>query len=132
MRRLAPLWIVGLVACGGGARAPVADGGCPADYAGCTAFVDATGAGANRVVTFADFEYSPKCLRVKVGQEVTFRGDFVSHPLRTACAPERLLEESAGTTRAFTLRTPGRYGYYCLEHGNERGQAMAGAIDVVP
>jgi plastocyanin len=109
-----------------------ADGGCPAGYAGCVSFADATGPAASRVITFRDYEYTPKCLRVRAGQSVTFQGDFVVHPLRTSCAPERVLLESSGTSTTFTMRLPGFYGYYCLDHGNEIGQAMAGAVEVVP
>lgn len=118
-----------------------ADGGADAStactiaaFAGCTTFDDRTAANADRKVTFKDFEYTPKCLRIKAGQTVTFDGDFVHHPLVTSCGPSvTLMDKRTGTGPApFVLGTAGFYGYYCLDHGNAAGAVMAGAIDVVP
>lgn len=110
---------------------------CRAAFAGCSTFIDATAPSASREIVFTDFAYAPSCLEVKAGQQVTFRGKtasdtFVRHPLRQSCGPAVILEASGSSIRTqFTMSTPGIYGYYCLDHGSQRGQAMAGAIQVV-
>ena len=102
-------------------------------FAGCTTFDDRTAEGADRTVTFMDFAYTPKCLRIKSGQSVVFTGDFDRHPLVTSCGPTLPFDHRAGMTPAsFVLEAAGRYGYYCLDHGNAAGQVMSGSIDVVP
>ena len=32
----------------------------------------------------------------------------------------------------FTFMNPGRYGYFCSQHGDDGGQGMAGLIEVIP
>jgi plastocyanin len=77
--------------------------------------------------------YSPACLRVVPGTTVTFSGDFATHPLtpsisRTTGAANPILSTGTGTTASFTFTTPGFYGYFCLQHGDDQGDAMAGMI----
>ena len=123
------------------------DAACPPAFAGCGSdaappFFDQTAEDAGRVVTFQTttttpprYEYTPKCLRIKTGQTVTFTGDFYIHPLAPACGPSAALENrtDAGiSSSTFTLSAPGAYGYYCLDHGNTQGASMSGVIDVVP
>lgn len=106
---------------------------CAPSFAGCTSFEDRTADGADRKVSFKDFQYTPKCLRMKVGQTVTFVGDFDRHPLVSACGPSLAMDKRTGSGSAgFMLTAPGIYGYYCLDHGNPAGAVMAGGIDVVP
>jgi len=112
-----------------------AGSGCPGGFAGCDkiGFTDATQPNANRVITFQDYFYTPKCLQVRVGQTVIFRGDLVSHPLRQACGPVAALGPADdGTERSYVLGVAGTYDYYCFDHGNHVGQAMAGVLRVVP
>lgn len=108
----------------GGAGGGTASGGCPG-YAGCNTFTDGT------TITFPNVNdtYSPKCLRVRVGQQVTFSGDLADHPLQQSCGPAANAI-SGGATATFTV--PGVYGYWCTDHGSSGGSGMAGAIEVVP
>ena len=114
---------------------------CTAQYRGCTSFEDRTGAAASRRIEFTNFTYTPACMEIKAGQTVTFAGNFDNHPLRQACGPEDLFTEGSGNTpQEFVMNRPGLYGYYCFFHGQTvtesdgtiNGQAMAGAIRVVP
>jgi plastocyanin len=114
---------------------------CPPVFAGCTSFVDATDPQADRTVTFQNYDYIPKCLAIRSGQTVAFKGNFYFHPLRTGCGPASVLDcrntgvEDAGDNGvlAFTLTLPGLYGYYCLDHGSADGTVrMSAAINVLP
>ncbi len=107
-------------------------GACSSDYAGCTSFTDRTAGGPGAIVTFQNFAYDPPCLQLRVGQSVTFQGDFSVHPLRQACGPTLVFTGASGTQATFILSVPGLYGYYCLDHGSSTGQGMAGAVRVVP
>jgi len=108
---------------------------CNANYSGCTSFTDLTLA-ANPTVRFpvGGDRYSPDCIRVKLGQSVTFEGTFFSHPLAQGCGPVPALLE-ASTNNTFTVTFDqglGVYGYFCTQHGSQSGSGMAGAIEVVP
>jgi plastocyanin len=114
---------------------------CPPVFAGCTSFVDGTDPQADRTVAFQNYDYIPKCLAIRAGQTVTFKGNFYFHPLRTGCGPALVLDcrntgvEDAGDNGvlSFTLTLPGLYGYYCLDHGSADGTVrMSAAIDVLP
>ena len=77
--------------------------------------------------------YSPACLKVARGATVTFTGDFATHPLtpsvsRTNPGPNPIVSTDTGTTASFTFNTSGMFGYFCLQHGNDEGVAMAGMI----
>lgn len=112
----------------------------PMNFADCGVFIDLTGDAADRTILFGNFQYTPKCAQLKSGQSITFAGDFVVHPLVQACGPEDVLERRLPLTAAagvdasysFTLRAAGIYGYYCLDHGNSKGDVMSGAIQVIP
>ena len=108
--------------------------GCAVSFAGCSSYQDATGGSAT--INFGGgvgLAYSPKCLKVKVGQSVTFSGDFGTHPLTQApCAPAQVITTPSGTTASFTFNTAGIYGFYCAVHGTPQGTGMAGALMVVP
>ena len=104
-----------------------AAGGCSSGFAGCSTFSDGT------AISFASFSYTPKCLRVKVGQAVSFSGSFSAHPLEQACGPAPVITATAsGSSASFSFSKPGLYGYYCTLHGAASGTGMAGAIEVVP
>ena len=106
---------------------------CQPTFAGCVSFSDATAEDADRTIHFQNYSYDPKCLIIRSGQTVTFVGDFITHPLTPSCGPELLLEyRDTGATASFVLESSGIYGYYCLDHGNPQGDAMSGAIEVVP
>ena len=99
-----------------------------ADVNGCTlaTAVDRTAAGAVRTVTFPSLAYTPPCLRIAVGQSVTWSGDFGSHPLRAGivaggtATPQPggpIADTSSGSTATFAFPTAGIYPYYCAAHG---------------
>jgi plastocyanin len=117
-----------------GASADSTPAGCAISYAGCSSYQDATS--NNPTITFGTGGniYDPKCVKVKVGQSVTFSGTFAVHPLAQAsCAPaQTITSTSSGTTATFTFNTPGVYGFYCTVHGTPQGTGMAGSIMVVP
>jgi plastocyanin len=116
-----------------GGSAGEAGPACASDFAGCVTFTDATAPDADRTIAFQDYNYAPQCLMVRAGQTVTFAGDFIRHPLTPSCGPELVLENrDSRPSAAFVLASVGVYGYYCLDHGNAQGQAMAGAIEVIP
>jgi plastocyanin len=94
---------------------------------------------AGDMVTFpnGDQSYSPKCLKVHVGDAVTFTttsGDFSMHPMEASrhrgnTADTPITSTSSGTSRSFTFSTSGFFGYYCSVHGRlDDGTAMAGVI----
>jgi plastocyanin len=117
---------------GGGTNG--ADAGCPG-FAGCTAYTDATPPGQPRQIAFPNVAntYAPQCLRIRLGQTVTFSGgNFSDHPLLQACGPAPLLGQSTGTSAQFTPVAAGTYGFYCNVHGSPAGLDMAGALEVIP
>src|SRR6185503_13396469 len=44
--------------------------------------VDQRAPAASRTVTFSNYAYTPRCIRVQAGQSVTFSGNFATHPLQ--------------------------------------------------
>jgi plastocyanin len=89
---------------------------------------------ATATITFPSggLNYSPKCLRVSAGTMETFSGSFSSHPLEggndgTPDPSSPITSTSTGTSKTFTLSTPGAYGYYCTFHV---ASGMKGAIFV--
>jgi plastocyanin len=114
-------------------RAPAST--CPGAFSGCTTFVDLR-SDPNPTIRFpvGGDRYAPDCVRVRVGQIVTFLGDFGPHELAQSCGPvPSLVSASSGQqlTVAFTEGV-GVYGFYCTQHGGQSGSGMAGAIEVVP
>jgi plastocyanin len=102
---------------------------CATAFAGCSSYVDATGSGANRTISFTCCQYSPKCMKVLAGQSVTFSGSFSTHPLHQSCGPSLAIDTTAaGSTASFVFDTPGEYGFYCSVHGTPEGAGMAGSI----
>jgi plastocyanin len=92
---------------------------------GCVAFVDRSNEAASRSIVWNDaLIFDPtRCLRVRVGQTVTFDGDHDSHPM---------VPQGGDTPNpvgpAATFTAPGIFGYECIPHPSE----MNGAIEVVP
>ncbi|MBX7113789.1 MAG: hypothetical protein K1X64_05585 [Myxococcaceae bacterium] len=119
---------------------PPCDGGACVDpctgYAGCVTFIDATANPSLREVNFGQNgnQYTPPCLRIRLGQTVTFSGGrFDSHPIQQGCGPAPAITSiREGNARTFTFaQALGTYGYYCSAHGSAAGSGMAGAIEVV-
>jgi plastocyanin len=81
----------------------------------------------------AGLAYSPKCVKVKAGTMVTFSGSFTTHPLAggnsppTVDATSPIHETKTGMSAAFTMSSPGAYGFFCEVHF---GSGMQGAIFV--
>jgi plastocyanin len=110
------------------------------DLNGCTlaTSLDATSQ-ANVVVTFESYSYTPRCLRVKAGTNVTFSGSFPAHPLFGGYLTQGNTFASqggpfvpmtnTGNSKSFAMNTVGAFPYYCVFH---TGQDMAGAVYVVP
>ena len=122
-----------------GTDAGTADAGSDAGTAslnGCTTYTDHTGASDSRVIAFANFQYTPPCMKILAGQTVTFSGSFGGHPLMpgvpssttgTSSPNNPITAASSGSTLAVTFPTTGDYGYYCNFHF---GNGMYGAIEV--
>ncbi len=112
---------------------------CKPAYGGCSSYTDATANDHPRTIKFpiGGLMFSPNCLRVKLGQTVTFMSPdstFTSHPLKHGCGPtDGLIMASAGNSKPVVFNVAvGRYGFYCDEHGTKGGDGMAGGIEVVP
>ena len=63
--------------------------------------------------------YSPAALTVKVGDTVTWEGDFSTHPLVSGAScghPDGTFQAGSGTTFSFTFTAAGTYPYYCNVH----------------
>jgi plastocyanin len=106
-------------------------GPCSSPPNGCSSFTDLTGGTA--AIAFGGglgLEYSPRCAEVKVGQPVTFTGDFSVHPIAQTCGPnESIPNKSSGGSLTVTFASAGTWGYECTVHF---GSGMTGAIEVVP
>src|SRR5260370_12426055 len=116
-----------LVSCGGSSNSNT-----PSAVNGCMNFTDATGASASRTINFGGASlgnaYSPNCLAVAAGQQVTFTGSFSTHPLAPGAAasargvagrPNNPLQGiTLGITVTFTFPAAGTYPYFCSAHQN--------------
>lgn len=87
--------------------------------------VDRRDGAAERVVTFVGLIYTPGCIRIAAGQTVTFRGDFLAHPLVGGIlaggggSPDPgspITATSTGAEATFTFPAAGIYPYYCVTH----------------
>jgi plastocyanin len=92
---------------------------------GCFAYVDRTDEGARRTIVWDDaLIFNPaRCMRVRVGQTVTFAGDHGNHPLMPKGGDT---PSPVGPTSTFNVT--GIFGYECIPHPSE----MNGAIEVIP
>jgi hypothetical protein len=118
---------------GPGADAPLPDApAAPLLINGCDRFVDRTAPSASRNLTWDHgIEHDPsRCLQIRVGQTVTWTGDFNEHPLGPygGTLPSPIAGLSQGNASYQTsFDTPGTYGYLCGDHPE-----MVGAIHVQP
>jgi plastocyanin len=81
--------------------------------------------------------YTPPCIRVDVGTQVTFNGSFLQHPLLGGSvlagtpvadiAGPFVPVTASGNTHTFAMATAGDFPYYCVAHGFS---GMAGAVYV--
>jgi plastocyanin len=98
----------------------------------CTTFRDATAESDPRAIVW-DFGVATsddRCMRVKLGQTVTWNGNFATHPLGTqgGNSPNPIAAPSTPTpeSRTVTFGNTGTFGYVCTRHSS-----MKGAIQVV-
>lgn len=74
---------------------------------------------------------SPKrCTEIKVGQSITWKGDFSAHPLAASGGdtPSPIVNGASGAADVtVTFTTPGTFGFKCTIHSS-----MLGAIKVIP
>jgi plastocyanin len=79
-------------------------------------------------------QYTPRCVKIKVGQQVTWTGAFASHPLEAfggdtpSPIPAFTSADPDGGTLAVVFTPPGTFGFRCGIHT----VAMTGAVKVVP
>lgn len=111
------------------------------NYNDCTpydfAMNDHTAPADPRIIGFpydpAPAQYSPRCMKIKAGQTITWKGDFRFHPLVPAGgdvpSPITIDPMPSGTERAIAFPSAGFFGFECSTHG---APAMYGAIFVVP
>lgn len=106
----------------------------------CTSYVDRTAANADREITWdlGVAAQAERCMKIKVGQTVTFRGDFTMHPLKGqngdfsdvfATVDRQVLNRGAAGQENAPIPFPaaGTFGFTCSVHN-----PMMGAIQVVP
>jgi plastocyanin len=86
-------------------------------------------------VSSAGLAYTPKCIKVSVGTDVTFTSNFANHPLlggmhnAPASSGPFVPVTNTGTTKTFDMTAAGTYPYVCTFHS---GSGMTGAVFVVP
>jgi plastocyanin len=87
-------------------------------------------------IAFSGTTYTPNCVKVAKGGTVTWKGDFVSHPLQggasegtgtpgTPDSSSPIGSVTMGMEKAITFPASGTFGFYCTVHG---GVGMRGAI----
>lgn len=82
--------------------------------------------------------YDPKCVRVSVGAQVTFQGNFSVHPLLggfvsggvfPAASGPFVPVTNTGMSKSVVMLSPGTFPYYCTAHALA---GMTGVVFVVP
>lgn len=88
-------------------------------------------------VTTKGSTYSPRCLKVSKGTKVLIEAS-PAHPLQgieaaAGTVANPIFDELGATsnTKTVDFTAPGFFGYYCVAHGSDRGQGMAGSIWVI-
>lgn len=110
----------------GGLGGAGGEAGAPEQYVnGCSSFVDRTATAAQRSQVWDENLRSTgeRCMMIRVGQSVSFVGDFDQHPLLPLGG-----DEPNPVAASAVYDVPGTYGYYCPTHPSD----MNGAIRVVP
>ena len=108
----------------------------PTAINGCTpaTAMDLTAAGASRQIVTVGNSYSPHCVRIKVGQSVTWTADFQVHPLSSGTpaggpqAGSPITTTTSGNSKMFTFPAAGNFGFWCQVHTT----LMMGAVYVEP
>ena len=89
----------------------------------------ARGATQAATITFTCCSYSPATVTIQTGEDVTWRGGFLSHPLVSQDGLWPTVGSGAEFSHTFTQ--PGEYWFYCDFHGGPNGQGMSGKVIVV-
>jgi plastocyanin len=80
--------------------------------------------------------YSPKCVKVKAGTDITWKSDFTLHPLVGGTVMNLMKQPDpnspikmtkSGNMVTFSFPNAGTYGFYCDNHA---ASGMAGAVFV--
>lgn len=93
-----------------------------------------TPAGGGPTVMMKDFEFSPKEIKIKVGQSVTWTNS--GSAVHSATALDKSFNTrnlQPGESKSHTFSTPGTFTYHCVLHGNPDDKSgMVGTIVVEP
>jgi plastocyanin len=121
---------------GGGGMGGAGGGGPSVKVNGCDSATaqDETANAAVKITYGADLKYTPACIRVKKGTDITFEGTFSMHPLVGGDVGPPPVPDSASPIKAtnggnavtFTMDLAGAFPYYCEYHL----PSMAGAVFV--
>lgn len=99
-----------------------------ASFANCdeSSFVTAEG---SVHIAIEGTSYSPKCLRIKAGTQVTIDAS-PHHPLQGVGENNPIFDEFGGAVSPKTVvfDQSGEYGYFCIAHGDDTGAGMAATI----
>src|SRR5215470_7736315 len=85
---------------------------------------------AGATVTISNFQFTPKVVRIKAGDEVTWQ---VKEGTHTVTADDGSFESqnlTGGQKFSHTFDKAGTYRYYCSFHGSKGGHDMAGTVIV--
>jgi plastocyanin len=114
------------------------DGACQGSgfmaLAPCNAVGDYTTGSTIRFGAALGSAYSPACLTVRVGDTVTWEGDFSGHPRSPSTrgtAMNPIPRASTGTSQAVQFTRAGFFPFYCEFHGDDAGGGMAGVVRVI-
>ena len=68
----------------------------------------------------------PSCAKIKVGQTLTFAGDFAAHPLvpEGGDSPNPIPATSSGTNKIVSFPSAGTFGFGCSVHATMRGAIL--------
>jgi plastocyanin len=106
--------------------------------AGCTYETATDLTGASAMIQQVLLSYKPPCIRVKVGQTVTWTGEINKQPFKGMVGygtqPNPILGPYVASPTEITFDTPGSYGFYSLIAGAEGTEdtGMSGAVFVEP
>ena len=77
--------------------------------------------------------YSPRCVKVKAGAQVTIQASGM-HPLAAMAPFNATVNPFANGTFASdqtrTVTSHGVFGFFCTNHGDQSGNGMAGMVSV--
>jgi plastocyanin len=119
--RALPFWALALVVPVVAALAVVVTLTATDDDTDATAAAPA-GAATGDAVTIENFAYSPARLQVAVGTEVTvMNADGAPHTLTADDGSFDTGDLDGGATATISIRSPGRYGYFCDIHNYMTG-----------